>query len=127
MSKALRYTFLIHAIVAFLIGLPLLVAPGHFLPLLGWKWLDTMSSRLLGAALLSLAWSSWRCWQTADRERATLLLEQEAIFTILGVVGWLRELVLAPFPFVYWLVFAIMAIFAAAWLFFRFREGKSSA
>ena len=122
MSKALKYTFLIHAIVALIFGLPLLLAPGRFLMLFGWLRIDSMISRVLGAALLGLAWSSWRSWQATDKAQVTTLLELEAIFTVLAVVGLLRELVIFPYPIIYWLLCAVLAIFAAAWIAFRLRK-----
>jgi hypothetical protein len=122
MGKALKYTFLIHAIIAFLIGAPLLLGPGHFLILLGWLQIDSMLSRVLGAALLGLAWSSWRGWQATEKSQVTTLLELEAIFTVLGAAGLLRELVVAYFPPIYWLLFALLAVFAAVWVIFRFKK-----
>jgi hypothetical protein len=122
MSKALKYTFLIHTIVAVLLGLPLLLAPGRFLMLFGWLHIDSMISRLLGAALLGLAWSSWRGWQAKEKVQVSTLLELEAIFTVLAVVGLLRELVIYPYPLIYWLVCAVLAIFAAAWITFRLKK-----
>jgi hypothetical protein len=122
MSKALKVTFLIHAIVSLFLGFALLVAPGHFLMLLGWWHIDSMLSRVLGAALLGLAWSSFRGYQATEKTQVTILLELEAIFTALGVVGLLRELVIAPYPAIYWLLCAILAVFAVAWNFFLFKK-----
>jgi hypothetical protein len=122
MSKALKYTFLIHAIIAFLLGAPLLLGPGHFLVLLGWLHIDTMLSRVLGAALLGLAWSSWRGWQATENAQVKTLLELEAIFTALGALGLLREMITSPFPLIYWLLCALLAVFAIGWILFRFKK-----
>jgi len=122
MSKALKVTFLIHAIVALLLGAPLLLGPGHFLPLLGWLVVDSMLSRVLGAALLALAWSSWRGWQATEKAQVTTLLELEAIFTTLAAIGLLRELVVSYFPVIYWVLFAVLTIFTVIWIFFRFKK-----
>jgi hypothetical protein len=122
MSKALKFTFLIHAFVSLVLGLPLLLAPGRFLILLGWIHIDTMTSRVLGAALLALAWSSWRGWQAQEKAQVSILLELEVTFTVLAALGLLRELVFFPFPPIYWLVFIILALFAVAWSFFSVQE-----
>ncbi len=124
MSRALKDTFLIHAIVALLLGLPLLLAPGRFLILLGWIRIDSMISRVLGAALLALAWSSWRGWQAQEKSQVSILLELEAAFTLLAALGLLRELVIYPYPPIYWLVFVILALFAAAWILFTVQEKR---
>ena len=122
MSKALKITFLIHTIVALLFGVALLTAPGRFLMLLGWLRINSMLSRVLGAALLGLAWSSYRGWQAQEKAQVTLLLELEAIFTVLAVVGLLRELIIYPFPPIYWVLCALLAVFAVAWNFFLFKK-----
>jgi hypothetical protein len=122
MSKALSYIFLTHAVVALVLGLPLLLAPGRFLILLGWIHIDSMISRVLGAALLALAWSSWRGSQAQGKAQVRDLLELEVIFTVLAAFGLLRELVIFPYPPIYWLLFAILALFAAAWSFFLFKK-----
>ena len=116
MSKALKYTFLIHAVVAVLFGVPLLIVPGRFLGWFGWAPIDPIISRLLGAALLALAWSSFRGWRATERAQVAILVEMEAVFTVLGCVGLLRHLLFAGYPAMVWMVFAILGIFAIAWI-----------
>jgi len=116
MSKTLKTIFLIHAVVGVLLGVPMLIAPGRFLNWLGWAPIDPIISRLLGAALLALSWSSFRGWRAEERARVALLIEMEAVFTVLGCVGLLRHLLFGRFPLVPWAVFVVMAIFAAAWV-----------
>jgi hypothetical protein len=115
MSRSLRTLFLIHAVVGVIFGVPMLIAPGRLLMFVGWWPIDPIISRLLGAAILALAWSSFRGWRTDDRARVALLLEMEAVYTVLGCVGLLRHLLFGSFPFVPWAVFIILAAFAAAW------------
>jgi hypothetical protein len=122
MSKSLRYTFLIHAVVAVLFGAPLLVMPGQFLGWFGWAPVDPILSRVLGAALLALAWSSYRGWQAKDRAQVSVLLEMEAVYTVLGAIGVLRHLVIANYPWYVWLLFVVLALFAIAWLYFLLRK-----
>ena len=115
MRKALRYTFLAHGVVAVLCGAPLLLAPGRFLGWIGWGPIDPILSRLLGAALLALAWSSYR-GATATDSPLSGLIELEAVFTVLGCVGLLRHLIAARYPAMVWITFAVFAVFAIALL-----------
>jgi hypothetical protein len=117
MSKGLRLTFLVHAVVAVLSGLLLLVIPGRFLLFIGWAPIDPIASRLLGAALLALAWSSFRGWRAVEWGQVAILVELEVVFTVLACVGLLRHLLFGWWPLVPWLVFAVFALFAAAWIF----------
>ena len=116
MSKLLKTTFLVHAVVGFLFGAPLLLAPGRFLGLFNWSPVDPLLSRILGAALLGLAWSSLRGYQQTSREKVALLVEAEAVFCTLAVVGLLRNMWGSNWPFIVWLILALQAIFAVLWL-----------
>jgi hypothetical protein len=121
MSKALKTTFLVHAVVAALAGLLLLLIPGRFLQALGWAPIDPILSRLLGAAFLALAWSSFRGWRASEWAQVAILVELEAAFTVLGCVGLLRHLLFSRYPLMVWLVFAVLLVFAIAWLVFLLR------
>ncbi len=124
MPKGLKTLFGIHAVVALLIGAPLLVAPGRVLLWLGWAPIDPIVSRLLGAALLALAWSSFRGWQALRLRSAQVafLVEMEAVFTVLGCVGLLRHLLFGRWPLAPWLAFAVLTAFAVAWIAFLVRR-----
>ena len=114
MSKALRSAFVVHGTVAVVVVAPLLQAPGRFLGLFGWSPVDAIISRLLGAALLGLGWSSFR-GAGADARTQRVLVEAELAFTVLGCVGLLRHLLKAWYPWPVWLTFAVLAAFAVTW------------
>jgi hypothetical protein len=76
-SRGLHITFLIHAVVAVVFGVLLLLIPGRSLTLIGWVpetitipnsdlsapgtfLVDAIITRLLGAALLAMAFSSFQ-------------------------------------------------------------------
>ena len=123
MSQALRIAFLIRAAVGCLFGIPLFLAPGRLLDAVSWRPIDPVISRVLGAALLALAWSSFRGWRAAERSQP-VILEAEAAFTVLGCIALLRHLLSAPYPAMVWMVFAILAIFAVTWIVFLLRQRR---
>ena len=130
MSRALKITFLIHAVVAFAVGAPLLIIPGRVLWWFGWDiWgsIDTLTSRVVGGALVALAWSSFRGWRATERAQGAVLIEMEAAFFTLTSIGWLYKLVVTP-PWPYhvrvWIVFAILVLFSVAWIFLLVREQR---
>jgi hypothetical protein len=122
MPKALRMTFLIHAVVCVVGGLLLWIIPGRTLQFFAWAPIDPILSRVLGAALLALGWSSFRGWQATERPRVQILLELEATFTVLACVGLLRHLLFARYPLVVWLLFAVFLVFAICWVGFLVRR-----
>ena len=125
MSRALKTTFLIYAVVTVLVGVLLLVIPGRFLWWVGWgTWetIDPLMSKLAGAALLALSWGSFYGWRAAERSQVAILIEMEAAFTALACVGWLRNLLVTPYPARVWVVFAVLAVFAIAWIVFLVKK-----
>ena len=122
MSKALKVTFGIHGFVALLFGLPLLVVPGRFLGLFGWAPIDPLITRLLGAAMIALAWSSFRGIRTTDSRLVVTLIQMELVYTALGAIGLLRHLLVAWYPWYVWTLFYILVAFAITWLYFFWRH-----
>lgn len=122
MSKALKTTFLVHAVVAVVFGLPLLIIPGRLLTWVGWAPIDPIAGRLLGAVMLALAWSSFRGWMATERAQVAILVEMEAVYTVLACVGLLRHLLFGQWPWFPWLVFALYLVFALAWIYFLVRR-----
>jgi hypothetical protein len=115
MSRSLRTLFLVHATVAAVVGLLLLASPGRFLGLLGWAPIDPITSRLLGAALLALAWGSYRGWRATERIQVAILVELQAAFCLLASAGMLRHLATAAWPWYVWLLFVGFVAFTIAW------------
>ena len=117
MSQSLRITFIIHAIVAFILGLGLLAAPGQFLDIFGWQPVDPLMARMLGAALLALGWGSVRGYRAATWDEVEILVEVESAFTVLASVGLLRHLLVASWPWYVWMIFAFFVIFAVSFVY----------
>ncbi len=134
--KGLQITFLIHAVVALVLGLALLLVPGRSLNFLGWvpdtvqlpnselsipgqTFVDPLVTRLLGAALLALAYLSFRCWAKVARSmRDTLLIvEFEAVLCALSIIAILPILINLnrPSPLILWVCLLAYAAFFVAW------------
>jgi hypothetical protein len=124
MSRLLKVTFLIHMIVAAVVGVLLLVIPGRFLGWFGWAPIDPLLSRVLGAAFLALAWGSFRGWRSTEWGQLTILVEVEAAFSVLACIGLLRHLLFARWPAGVWALFAGLALFSAAWIAALFMREK---
>jgi hypothetical protein len=116
MSTTLKVICLVNAIVWIIIGVLLLVVPGRFLTWLDWTPIEPVMSRMLGAAFLALAWGDLRVWRGSSPVGAGLLVEMQIIFSTLAALGLLRHLLSASFPVKVWILFAILVLFALAWL-----------
>lgn len=122
MSRELRNLFLLHALVSLLFGVPLVLFPGPFLGALGWTPIDPILSRVAGAAILAMGWSSVRAWLADSPHIARVLIEMEAVFSLAGALAVLRHLLIAYYLPAVDFLFGVLLAFAAAWIAFWLRE-----
>ena len=121
-SQGLKTTFLVHFIVALLFGLGFL-----FMPVLVGSWYglnvqEPDTYRLLGAAMLGFAVSSWFAYRATDWESVRILVVMELVWTVLGTLVMLYALLLAGFPALGWLNAVILGAFALAFGRFYFQK-----
>ncbi len=135
-SKGLRNTFLVHTIVSAILGLALYVIPGRVLVWLGWipeKYevtvsgttvsapgtllVDPVITRVLGAALLALAFASFLGWRAKQHQEVSILVPLELVFCVLALVAFLVRIVTLslPIPVIGWVLIVILLGFAVAW------------
>jgi hypothetical protein len=136
-SQGLKYIFLIHAIISVIFGLGLWLIPGSFLTLLGWVpttveftvageqgtapgtvFIDPFITRLLGAALLALAYSSFWGWRMNQWIEVKLVVQTEAVYCILALLGGIWAMIrytgrIQPIAYV---IVVLLAGFTVAWL-----------
>ena len=121
-SQGLKTTFLVHFIVALLFGLGFL-----FMPVLVGSWYglnvqEPDTYRLLGAAMLGFAVSSWFAHRATDWESVRIVVVMELVWTILGTLVLLYALLFAGFPALGWLNAVILGAFALAFGRFYFQK-----
>jgi hypothetical protein len=133
-SKGLKIIFIVHMIISTILGLGLWLVPGRFLLFIGWvpeyvtfaeterrlpgtNLVDPYITRFLGAALLALAYSSFRGWRMQKWIEVALVVQVEALFYILGLLAIIWKLVQypRPIPAIGYLLFVIITGFAVAW------------
>jgi hypothetical protein len=121
MEKFVKVIFLVYSINTLLFGLPLFLMPGRFLGLFGWAPVDPLISRVLGAALLAMAWCAFRGYLAYEPDQAKMLVSGNLVFTALGAAGLLRHLLGYYFPFMVWFVFGLLALWTIVWAVIAFR------
>jgi hypothetical protein len=115
MSKLLKPVLLVHMVVALILGALLLLIPGKFLGAIGWAPVDPIISRILGAALLAMAWGNFRLWRGGTPAETRLWVEFGLAFDGLAAIGVLRHLVVGRWPAMVWILFVVLALFALVW------------
>jgi hypothetical protein len=135
-SKGLRNTFLVHTIFSAILGLALFVIPGRVLTWLGWipeKYevtaggtsviasgtllVDPVITRVLGAALLALAFASFLGWRAKQHQEVSILVQLDLVFCVLALAAFLFRIVSLglPIPVIGWVLIVTLLGFAVAW------------
>lgn len=123
MSKALRSIFLVTTIILFLIGAPLLLAPGRVLDIFAWQAVDPILTRLLGASLLAMAWATFFSWRASNRSQVEAVIQMKFAFYLLGLLGVLRHLLTgAYYAPVIWILFGLLVVGTLIWGFVLIRR-----
>ena len=111
-QKILAYIF---GVLCLLLGASLLVVPGRFLGSIYWAPVDPHLSRILGAALLAMAWLVWRIVRPTDKSLMSIGSEVFFIFTFLSSVGLLRHVLIAFYPLTVWGLTIVLLLYAIFW------------
>ena len=84
----------------------------------GTAFVDAYIVRGLGAALLALAYASFRGWRASRWDEVALVVELEIVFVFLGLIGMIASMFLStkPMPAFGWVEIVVLAGFAVAWL-----------
>ncbi len=117
-APRLRTLFLVHVIVGGIFGLIYLLIPETWGNLVSWPVQEPAVYRLIGAAVLGFAASSWFAYRAAGWERVKIVVQMEIVWTVLGTLVMLWGLIFAGLPAIGWLNAVILGGFAIAFIAF---------
>jgi hypothetical protein len=130
-SNGLKVTFLIHAIIATVIGLGLAIIPLTIAEWLSLPAQDSIWIRLLGVSVLTLGFMSWLALRETFMERVTALMQVQLVWDVLALMIMVWALFVGPTPeateqlrsnVAAWILALIVAAFAVAFGFFFAQE-----
>ena len=113
-KPGLKYTFLVHFIVALVFGLLYLLIPETYGALTGWPVQDSTIYRVLGAALLGFGAGSILAYRETAWEKVIIMVRAEIVWLALGVLAMLWGLLFAGAPAIGWLNTVLLAAFLVA-------------
>jgi hypothetical protein len=117
--SSLRRWFVVHFAADLAVAVPLFLAPGAVLGLLGWQAVDPLASRLVAAALLGIGIESL-LGRGAGAATFRAMLNLKIIWSgaaTLGILWSQRQ----GGPWGGWAILAIFAGFHALWVHYRLR------
>lgn len=112
----LQTWFMIHFAVDMLFAIPLLIAPELIMPWFGWEYVDPVTSRLVGAALLGIGGESLFS-RKAARHTFQALLRLKIIWAS-GAVFGLGLSLFKGAPLAAWGFFLVFLVFLGIWVFY---------
>lgn len=121
MKRGLRLTFLTHFTVAGLVGLQHLIAPRVWTELAGIEISETVTWRLIGAALVAFAASSWMAYRAQDWSTVKIVVAMEIVWCVLGSAVIIWAIMVDGVPPLEWLNVGLLVVFAAAFSIFWLR------
>ena len=121
-SLGLKYTFLVHGIVALVIGLIGLLIPQLYGNLMTLTVLEPEIHRLVGAALLAFAIGSLLAYTERTWDGVRIVVLMEIVWTVLGTLVILWGVIFAGLPSRGLINAIIFGGFAVAFGFFYFRK-----
>ncbi len=127
-SCGLKVTFLVHFIVGIVFGLVYLLIPVIWGKFIGWTVNEPWIYRLLGAAILGFATSSWFGYRETAWEKVKIVIRMEIVWTILGTIVMILGMTYADLPKIGWVNAGILAGFAIAFsVFYSPKEEEQKA
>lgn len=127
MSQGLKYTFLIHAIIATVLGLAFFFIPRMSADLGNWPASDPNVTRIFGAAVLAIAVSSWAGYLAEAWAAVRIVVMMEIAYTVLGTLAGLYGVFFDEAPNTTWIFIVIFVLFAIAWIYFYSKAPKEAA
>jgi hypothetical protein len=112
MSRGLKYTFLVDAIVSSLVGIGMLFFPEQFRDMINYPLKDAMLGRGIGVALLALGVSSFLAFRANEWQQVWIVVRMKNAFTVLAFLTNLYGVLFAAAPSAAWGDVVIFGVFA---------------
>lgn len=121
-SPGLKTTFLANAVIGGLVGLQHLLVPRVWTDLAGIEISETVTWRVIGAALIGFAVSSWLAYREEAWDRVRIVVLMQIVWSALGALVILWGILFEGLPPLEWVNLVILAAFAVAFAVFGSRR-----
>ncbi|MBT4824122.1 hypothetical protein HN695_04945 [Candidatus Woesearchaeota archaeon] len=117
--KSLRIWFLIHFIVDIIFAIPLIFFPERFLALFGILAVETVTPRLVGAALVGIGGASFFV-RNKSKESYDIMLTLKILWSSAAIIALLVSSYVGA-PKAIWYITGTFAVFSAIWWYYKLR------
>jgi len=123
-SKQLNIIFLIHFFVSILFGLIFLIFVEGYVAFIQWPYLDPVTGRLLGGALIGFAATSLLAWRETEWIKVKLVVQMEIVWCAIGSIVCLISVFLFSLPLFIWINIIILLFFLIVFTWYYFKHEK---
>ena len=127
LPAGLRITFMVHFIISAIVGIQHLLAPRIWIDLAGMEIDETVTWRLIGAAVIAFGVSSFLCYRARVWERVRIVVIMEIVWSFLGAMVILWALLFKGLAKLEWLNVVILMAFAIIFSLWHYKMNKYSA
>ena len=125
-TRGLKITFLVHAVIAGVVGVQHLLAPRLWTDLAGMAITETVTWRALGAALIGFAVSSGLAYRQARWAAVRIVVIMEIVWSVLGALVLVWGIMAEGLPPLEWLNAGLLALFGLAFAVFLARHERET-
>ena len=110
-TSILKYTFLLHMIVAFVFGAWYFLAPDTWVSFVSWPYYDPVSDRFMAALMIGFGVSSLLGYRAQSWEHVEIIVLAEIVFTLVATIGWIWSMFDPLVPVIGWALTGLIALF----------------
>ncbi len=108
----LKYTFIIHMIVAFVLGAWFFIAPNTWVDLVGWPYYDPSVDRVMASLMIALGVTSLLGFKADSYEKVEIIVIGEIVYGILGTIAMIWFMLTEPTaPMIGWALAGLPVLF----------------
>ncbi len=115
--KSLKTWFIIHFIADIIFAIPLIIAPIWILGLFEFTGVETLTARLVGAALIGIGGTSFLV-RNAGSESYNSLLSLKILWSIAAQIGILWTIYEGA-PRSAWIILGVFFVFSIIWIYYK--------
>ncbi len=115
--KSLQNWFVVHFVIDIIFAIPLILAPEYLLPILGWTYVDPITTRLVGAALFGIGIESL-LGRNARLNVFKAMLNLKILWSSAAIIGISIGIYMGA-PIISWVILSIFALFFIIWTYYR--------
>ena len=107
----LKYTFLIHMIVAFVLGAWFFIAPNTWVDVVSWPYYDPSVDRVMASLMIGLGVTSLLGFKADSYEKVEIVVIGEIVYSILATIGMLWFMLTEVAPVIGWALAGLPVLF----------------